>query len=538
MKKIIVTIALLISTIMLSGCQEETYTLTLMNADGTLHLEIEYETTTSPLLLPESEDETMMYGGWTDGENQYIGLFDLPKEDLTLTMILEDPSEVFTTVTNSDNVTLLIKGYTGQIENLTIPEEIDSAPVTGIFDSAFENSDLVEVYIPNTVSFVGYSAFKGSDKLVKVEFYGIPSGFYDRMMSGETYRDIMDEYEDDCIAKYEGSNGAKRFEEGCPITEIYSVDSYEILGKTNYIYNVQIDLSLYLESYAQEIETSAFEDATSLESIVLPISLYRFRQEMFINTPNLKEISFHEDNDNFKVVDGVVYSEDLTELIYYPEGLEASTYEIPEGTRTIDEYAFLKNSNIKTIIIPESMHNIFAISFQNLPNLEDFIVKEGNEHFAAFDGVLHFYHSNYPELTTLIKYPNGKGISTYNLDNRVITIGPNAFAYNTSITTINLNDGLEKIDYNAFIYAKNITVLNVPSSVTFVSPSFVYDSSITDVIFNRSMITDGGITLTDFYLMNDSQFNLYVPDDSYNNYYSTTWGNMSEYLFYKSEYTE
>ena len=74
-------------------------------------------------------------------------------------MAEEDP--VFTYTVNDDGLTATITAATGDISGtLSIPAELDGYTVTAIGAEAFRNSaTLTGVVIPNTVTYIGSSAF-------------------------------------------------------------------------------------------------------------------------------------------------------------------------------------------------------------------------------------------------------------------------------------------------------------------------------------------------------------------------------------------
>ncbi len=60
-----------------------------------------------------------------------------------------------------ENSEVIITGYTGTAEIVSVPSVIDGHPVTAIDDYAFQNSSVVSVILPGTVTYVGWFAFYG-----------------------------------------------------------------------------------------------------------------------------------------------------------------------------------------------------------------------------------------------------------------------------------------------------------------------------------------------------------------------------------------
>ena len=67
-----------------------------------------------------------------------------------------------------DDNTAEICGYTGKNTVVTVPDSIDSKPVTSIGRTAFYSGKIKEVTIPNTVRSIKWWAFYGCESLEKI----------------------------------------------------------------------------------------------------------------------------------------------------------------------------------------------------------------------------------------------------------------------------------------------------------------------------------------------------------------------------------
>lgn len=94
-----------------------------------------------------------------------------------------------------------------------------------------------------------------------------------------------------------------------------------------------------------------------------------------------KKISVAKDNPYYTDVDGVLFTKDLKRIICYPCGKSGKTYVVPDTVEIIDEYAFAYNTNLRKIVLPESLKRIeFHAFFQceklaiiNLPESLEYI---------------------------------------------------------------------------------------------------------------------------------------------------------------------
>lgn len=168
MKKHII-IHIIIGILMLGACSDETntYTVTLLDSNEEV-LQTYAVDENDVIVLPVLEEEGLMFIGW--GEDLSYGEITVT-EDLRLVPEFENPEEVFTTEEEiGDRIITYVTGYVGRGKYLKIPETIGNDLIGGIDTHAFLESDLVEVWIPNTVQYVNEEAFKDMDDLRKVSF--------------------------------------------------------------------------------------------------------------------------------------------------------------------------------------------------------------------------------------------------------------------------------------------------------------------------------------------------------------------------------
>ena len=142
---------------------------------------------------------------------------------------------------------------------------------------------------------------------------------------------------------------------------------------------------------SHEIHTSSnaddwgvFIDCGGLETITLPDSWGFFDgtdgptgyTEQFRGCNNLKEVKFYNTNTKYKSVNGIVFSKDEKELVYYPSGILDAEYEVPENVSKIGNYAFGNQKNIQNVIIPKEV-TIETAAFQGCSKLNNVIIPEG-----------------------------------------------------------------------------------------------------------------------------------------------------------------
>ena len=79
-----------------------------------------------------------------------------------------NPASDFEYDLNKENTGVVIKGYKGEASDVVIPAIIKTFPVVAIGESAFENSNLESITIPDSVKTIGKKAFSSCTNLKTV----------------------------------------------------------------------------------------------------------------------------------------------------------------------------------------------------------------------------------------------------------------------------------------------------------------------------------------------------------------------------------
>ena len=133
------------------------------------------------------------------------------------------------------------------------------------------------------------------------------------------------------------------------------------------------------------ISNSAFSNCSSLENINIPENVTNIGNRAFYNTalinidiPNsvtsigtgivynskkLENINVESNNPNYKSIDGVLFDSSMNVLMEYPVGNKKTSYTIPNGVKTIDEYAFAESPNLTNVEMPNSLEIIKKEAF-------------------------------------------------------------------------------------------------------------------------------------------------------------------------------
>ena len=171
--------------------------------------------------------------------------------------------------------------------------------------------------------------------------------------------------------------------------------------------------------------------------------------------------------------EGIVYevlSDGTAQVVMY-EGTAtrvriAETYQGAPVTKITNE-AF-KNSNITSIVIPDSVTLIGNSAFYYCDRLTSVVIGDG-----------------------------------------VTSIGSNAFYECESLTNVVIGDNVTSIGYGAFVYCRSLTSIEIPDSVTSIGESaFYYCDGLTSIV-----IPDGVTSIGDYAFYNcDSLTSIVIPD--------------------------
>jgi len=109
----------------------------------------------------------------------------------------------------------------------------------------------------------------------------------------------------------------------------------------------------------------------------LPENVKEIDLYAFVGCDNITGIDVHENNQDFCSVDGVLYSKDKTQLIYYPSAKMDKSYSLAEGTTVVRMLAFLENKHIEEIDM-KNVERAQSYAFSGCDNLKTFYFRNIN----------------------------------------------------------------------------------------------------------------------------------------------------------------
>ena len=147
--------------------------------------------------------------------------------------------------------------------------------------------------------------------------------------------------------------------------------------------------TIEIEEGIKEIGANAFTGCMNLIKIKIPSSVEKIGLGSFEWCYEFKNIEVDENNQNYKSIDGVLYSKDGSTLICFPLAKGVSTFTIPSTVKVIGESAFAQSLYLKKIVIPNSVIRIEKEAFVDSWNLSNVVIPSSVEYIGenAFTGI-------------------------------------------------------------------------------------------------------------------------------------------------------
>lgn len=140
-----------------------------------------------------------------------------------------------------------------------------------------------------------------------------------------------------------------------------------------------------------QIDEFAFYMSQSLISITIPKTVSYIGLKAFNYCTSMTDINVNIENPYYQSLQGVLYSKDLSELIFYPPAKEYRSFTVPSHVKVIKESAFEACYNIWYFYISEGVEEIEreAFIYNNLSKvyIPETVTKVGSRAFYGYSGV-------------------------------------------------------------------------------------------------------------------------------------------------------
>ncbi len=422
-----------------------------------------------------------------------------------------------------DSGKAIITGYTGTDSTVVIPSSIDGFEVTEIAGGAFRSSTMESVTFPDTLTWIGDSAFAKCDSLTEVR---LPAT--DKFKHMGTYafencanlkkiwvpEDFKPSY---MVAPFYQCAQLKEveFEEGiteipsslmksCPgIESIVIPDTVTTIGSEAFS-NCENLKSVTLPSNLTEIRYEAFKKCTSLQKVEFPEGLKTIGTSAFSSCKTLTEVRLPR-----SLKEAGSYSfEDCTGItsVWIPKGITKAyntfeycsnlkTVEFEEGIESIPERLFGDCTGLESIIIPETVTQIEKAAFRDCTNLTSVILPENLKGIQAdaFYMCKNLKTTNIPEKVEELGEAVFRGcesLTTVYIPNSVTTMGSNMFSGCTSLKTVHLPEAYTEIPEYTFYNCDKLSDVNIPAGVEKIGHDAFYNcDALTELDLPEGLVT-------------------------------------------------
>lgn len=331
--------------------------------------------------------------------------------------------------------------------SVTIPDG-----VTSIEDSAFFNCvGIKSVTIPGSVQSIGGNAFFGCKNITAVRYNGtlaqwcrMNNAGLDIRAKTVTLSDVADINKMTALTIPAG------------VTDIGS-HAFENCGTL---------LSVIIPDGVRSIGDHAFAGCNGIMTVIIPESVTNIGDKAFDSCKNLKTVKykgtfaqwFQMENDGTLAANAkTITMSDVADLAALTD------FAIPDGTKTVRNYAFAGCSRLKTITIPESVKSIGDYAFSGCIELTNITIPSGVESIGrgAFSGCRRLGSvtiSNKVKSIPIEAFKDCSSLTSVIIPDSITSIGGSAFSGCSELTAVTIGVGVENIGAFAFYDCRKLLV--------------------------------------------------------------------------------
>lgn len=201
---------------------------------------------------------------------------------------------------------------------------------------------------------------------------------------------------------------------------------------------------------------------SGLESITIPASVNAIHHYSFMECTHLKNLlgdSHFISDDRKLIVDANAF---FPMTVYFFAGRDDESYEIPEGIRAIENYAFAKCDKLRSLTFPNSLFQIGGYAFVGCDRLETLLGEHTTMDHKGFVNDAHELQFLVPNIDEDYVVPDDvtalgnelfssrKNLRSVTMGDQVTKLGNYVFSNCTNLKTIVLSANLKSVGYNPF----------------------------------------------------------------------------------------
>lgn len=410
--------------------------------------------------------------------------------------------------------------YNGEI--VILPEvefEGQFYTVNEIADFAFNFTVIPSVTIPNTIKYIGESAFSSCFRLKEIRLPDSVESIGDNCFSYST--DLKTVYFGEKISRIDPLifRSCDRLEN----IEV-AVSNPKYTSKTGAVYSKDMTTLiawphaspfywLFMPSSVTKLgKYSVFENI--MKGVEIPAKWEEIEEGAFALC-KLTNIDLNPDCTNFHLIDGILYDKDLTILLASEEKVTQVIF--PESLITIGAYSLYENEEIDNLVLPAALKRIGSSAFRDCINMKEvtgginlekiesyaFFGCENLERFETGDALKiiddYAFNTNlelqdFHLSTSLEKIGNSAlpkiNCETLDLSNFPLEyIGNKVFRDNNYIKSVKLPSVLKHLGEYSFLRCKNLKEIELHATTTSIGyASFAYCESLESAILDSQIL--------------------------------------------------
>lgn len=400
--------------------------------------------------------------------------------------------------------------YSKNLKEVTLNEGLEEVPY-----SAFQNSKIVSVNIPASVTRIGSFAFSDcsdlqtvaiadGSKLESIGMYAFAScKSLQQIELPEGLKTIDERVFQNCtilskvhIPSSVTNVGEKAFYNSAVLSNTMAIngikylDGWLVWSKTGIT-----EAEVY--DGAKGIADGGLADHTTLTTVNIPKSVIYINQDAFDNTPALASINVDEQNTAYSSSDGVLYNKDKTSLVKYGEGRTETAFSVPDGVQSIEVKAISNVFALESVTLPQSLRDIKNRAFSTNVKLTSVNFSEGLEtiDYSAFMDCTALSSFSLPDTLTDIDFWAFKDTAYYNdesnWENNVLkNNGWLLEVGDISGSSYKIDDDVKGIASEAFFdcSAQDLKSLTLPAGLRYISSGALFFGiyNVTDIYFPDS----------------------------------------------------
>lgn len=390
------------------------------------------------------------------------------------------------------------KGEMPENTSITIKDGTKS-----ICDNAFSyRSNLINVEFPNSVTYIGERAFANCENLKSInipeQLTKTGQGVFDDCTNLETvyFNAIASSDDDDISFSFSFENSVKTVIYGDKVTKVASDFEYNtgleqvVLGSNvksigNSAFSACTSLkSITIPENVTEIGNSAFSACTGLTNITIPESVTEIGYSAFENCTNLSDLQIPSNIEKIgdgafdntawyeNQPDGLLY---IGKVLYAYKGDKAAVTDVKinEGTKSILSGVFSECSNLKNVVIPDSVISIGSLVFSSCTSLTSITVPESVSSLGAglFRGCTSLKSAKLPSNVTgsfLGTFDGCENLESVNIPNGVTGL-QSTFEGCKKLKSIIIPENVTGIYRRTFADCTSLESIVIPKNVSYVA---------------------------------------------------------------------